>query len=152
MKIYLLTHKRELARQTNTGLVVLSCLGEIVERVVWDRVNPDLRLVEHIEQGEVALMYPDKNAECSNIDSVDNIIVIDATWQEANKIYNKSPYLKSIARVSLDVQYNSSYHLRRNQPLGGLCTAETIIEFLRQKGNISLAKTLEVNYEKFIDI
>ena len=143
MKIFLLTHDRELKRKTNTGQLVLDCLGDRVERIVWDRVNPNAHLVKQIQNNEIALMYPNKQSEVSNIECFENILIIDSTWQEANKIYNRSPYLHEASKVVLDVEQSSNYRLRRNQPEGGLCTAECIIQFLRIKQMNELADRLE---------
>jgi DTW domain-containing protein YfiP len=58
MKITLLTHQRELDRKTNTGALALEYCEDIVERVIWERRNPDRELLGAIERGEAALLYP----------------------------------------------------------------------------------------------
>jgi DTW domain-containing protein YfiP len=99
MKIYLLTHQRELDRKTNTGKIVLNCLGDKAKQVIWDRVNPDQELIELIQNKNISLLYPGENAKLLNLECFENILLIDSTWQEANKIYNRSPYLKEIEKL-----------------------------------------------------
>jgi DTW domain-containing protein YfiP len=78
-----------------------------------------------------------------------HLVLIDATWQEARKIYNHSPYLRAAPRVVLEANTASSYRLRRNQPEGGLCTAECVIEILRKQGEDNAADRLEAAFTQF---
>ena len=173
MKIYLLTHEREYQRPTNTGSLAVGDSCSIVERILWQRVSPCQDLVKLIESGNALLLYSDKketsfegsmpNDEIEGgvepllarasitpcIDDFDNIIIIDGTWQEAQKIFNKSPYLQKAPRFTLDIERDSSYRLRRNQRAGGLCTIECIIELLKLKCLVELASHLEFKFKLF---
>ncbi len=57
---------------------------------------------------------------------LNSLVILDATWQEAGKMYRQSPYLQSLARVELQTEQGSAFRLRRNQRQGGLCTLECI--------------------------
>ncbi len=182
MKIYLLTHERELHRATNTGALALDDANDIVERILWERVNPHKDLVRLIENNEAVLLYskseslsaviprviprdipreipaiiPEETSSAlsSLLSSVsiadyDNIIIIDSTWQEAKKIFNHSPYLKNAPQFTLKTANDSLYKLRANQPKGGLCTIECIIEILIIKGQNKLAAELLLKFEQF---
>ncbi|PCJ16097.1 MAG: DTW domain-containing protein [Gammaproteobacteria bacterium] len=142
MKIYLLTHERELQRKTNTGQLALDVLGPMVERVTWARREPSPVLLDLINAHPPALMYPEAGAQYSALEQFDDIVLIDSTWQEANKIYNRSAYLHALPKVTIENTSPSIYRLRRNQPEGGLCTAECIVELLRLKGLFSEADAL----------
>ena len=153
MKIFLLTHERELHRATNTGSLALESANEIVERILWERVNPNKNLTRLIENNEAVLLY--SKAESSSavsrltIEEYENIIIIDGTWQEAKKIFNQSSYLKNAPQFTLKTANASLYNLRANQPKGGLCTVECIIEVLRLKGQHKVAAELSLKFEKF---
>jgi DTW domain-containing protein YfiP len=153
MKIFLLTHERELHRATNTGAIALESANEVVERVLWERVNPNKDLTRLIENNEAVLLY--SKAESSSavskptIEEYENIIIIDGTWQEAKKIFNQSSYLKNAPQFTLKTANASLYNLRANQPKGGLCTVECIIEVLRLKGQHKMAAELSLKFEKF---
>ncbi len=77
-----------------------------------------------------------------------NYIIIDGTWQQAQKIYNRSPYLKALPAVKIPVNKPSAYHLRRNQRAGCLCTAECAIEILKVSGFSMLANDLQSMFLK----
>jgi len=170
MKIFLLTHERELHRASNTGALALEHANEIVERILWERVNPNKTLVRLIENNEAVLLYshgesslavtstpvskvptPPKSSPVSKIrvEEYKNIIIIDSTWQEARKIFNHSAYLKNASQFTLKTTNDSLYKLRANQPKGGLCTIECIIEVLRLKGQHKVAEELSIKFEKF---
>lgn len=149
MKIFLLTHERELNRVTNTGSLAIDDSNEMVERILWDRVNPNKGLTKLIENNQALLLYSKGESSSAIIQEYENIIIIDATWQESQKIFNQSAYLKSAPQFTLNTPNDSSYKLRANQPKGGLCTIECIIEVLRTKGENKIASELALKFEQF---
>lgn len=149
MKIFLLTHERELNRVTNTGSLAIDDSNEMVERILWDRVNPNKGLIKLIENNQALLLYSKGESSSAIIQEYENIIIIDATWQESQKIFNQSAYLKSAPQFTLNTPNDSSYKLRANQPKGGLCTIECIIEVLRTKGENKIASELALKFEQF---
>lgn len=147
MKITLLTHFKEFPKKSNTGRMVIDILGEMAEQVRWDRINPPVKLLEEIHTGGVALLYPGiAGDDASDLSGIQHFIIIDGTWHEARKIHQRSPYLQGIRRVSLKPVGKSRYNLRKNQKESGLCTAECVIELLRNKGDYLLADQLEERF------
>jgi len=153
MKIFLLTHERELHRATNTGSIAIEESNEIVERIVWERTKPNKDLTQLIENHKAILLYSkgESSSELAStsIEDYENIIIIDSTWQEAKKIFNHSAYLKNAPQFTLKTTRDSLYKLRANQPKGGLCTIECIIEVLRLKGQSEIASALSLKFEQF---
>jgi DTW domain-containing protein YfiP len=151
MKITLLTHFKEFEKRSNTGQLVIDVLGDAAEQIRWDRMNPPARLVEEIEVGGVALVYPgaadDDNDDLSGII---RCILIDGTWHEARKIHQRSPYLQKVRRISLTPSGKSAYNLRKNQKESCLCTAECVIEVLRLAGKVEEADVLQERFLAFI--
>ncbi|MDH5464022.1 MAG: DTW domain-containing protein [Thiovulaceae bacterium] len=144
MKFFLLTHEREICRKTNTGRLVLDTLGEDAVKIIWERKSPDEALLKAIEAGDIALLYPSSESQLiSKTCKYDNYIILDGTWQEAKKIYNKSPYLQLLPKVSMQTDQKSKYTLRRNQKEDGLCTAEIASEVLANLDHTDLAQTLD---------
>lgn len=147
---YLLSHERELQRQDSTSSLVLSGSEYSSARVVWQRVE-----VEKIESllpspSDSVLIYPtDDGEEFEPLGSIENYILLDGTWQEARKIYNRSPYLKKYQSVRLSDVKSSEYTLRRNQKDGGLCTAEVVIEILLREGKCAAAANLYQKFKEF---
>ncbi|WGL15738.1 DTW domain-containing protein [Microbulbifer bruguierae] len=154
MKIYLLTHEREVDRPSNTGSIALSVAGGTagpIERIVWSRANPSPELVQVLKGENTGLLYPLSEADGTEIavEHCDHFVLLDATWQEARKMFNRSPYLHSAGRVNLQTTAISRYQLRRNQKPGGLCTAECVVEILRGKGKAQLAAEIEARFLDF---
>jgi DTW domain-containing protein YfiP len=151
LKISLLTHFKEFEKRSNTGRIVLDVLGEAAEQICWDRMNPPARLIEEIDAGGVALIYPGSmGEEGDDMTGIRQVVLIDGTWHEARKIHQRSPYLQKIRRISLKKSEKSLYNLRKNQKESGLCTAECVIEVLRLSGNIDAAERLQERFLAFI--
>ena len=156
MNIILLTHPREMLRANNTGKLVSQVLGERARVVEWHRKQPDAELLRLIAGGKVGLVFPsdDKNISqkvCEISQRLLYLVLIDATWQEARKMFNQSPYLKALPKVLLINSPKSIYPLRRNQIEGGLCTAECVIHLLTESENIIEAQQLSELLMTFID-
>jgi len=149
MKIFLLTHERELLRTSNTGVLAKNVAPELVEQIIWARNTPNPSLLDAINHKNTVLLYPVDDADDAAIGSFENIIVLDATWQEARKMFNKSPYLQNLPRAHIRPRQASQYQLRRNQPDGGLCTAECVVEILIAKNHIDIAERLETAFGIF---
>ena len=153
MKITLLTHFKEFDKRSNTGQLVLEILGDAAEQVRWDRLNPPAGLVEEIEAGGVALVYPgsvDENNGNDDLSDITQFILIDGTWHEARKIFQRSPYLRKVRRICLKPTGTSQYNLRKNQKDACLCTAECVIDVLRSTGRIEQAERLQERFLAFI--
>lgn len=153
MNFILLTHSRELTKRSNTGRLALEALGSRAKRVVWQRKVPDESLLHLIDEGGVVLLYPDivdtdlqthANTECFT-----SCIIIDGTWQEARKIYNRSDYLHPLPRLSLNPVNQSKFRLRRNQRSDGLSTVETVIEILKLNQEQTVATSLSASFDDF---
>jgi DTW domain-containing protein YfiP len=151
MKFTLLTHSKEIAKRSNTGRLVLDVLGSDAEQIRWDRLQPPTGLLEEIEAGRVALVYPgavDEND--AGLSGISRVILIDGTWHEARKIHQRSPYLQKVRRINLVPGSASRYNLRKNQKEDCLCTAECVIDVLRTTGKTAEADQLEARFLAFI--
>ncbi|QEM69352.1 DTW domain-containing protein [Geobacter sp. FeAm09] len=151
MKFTLLTHSKEFGKRSNTGKLVLEVLGDAAEQVRWDRLNPPAGLMEDIEAGGVALVYPGAPDESDDdLTGIDHFVLIDGTWHEARKIHQRSPYLLKLRRVCLKPAGTSRYNLRKNQKEACLCTAECVMEILRGTGRNEEAEQLLERFLAFI--
>ncbi|MBR7890024.1 DTW domain-containing protein [Marinomonas sp. A79] len=150
MKIWLLTHSEEIKKTTGTGPLVKSALGLQCEIVVWSRVSPDEAIL-NLPNNTTLLIYPKVQAETISYDTVfseiENIIILDGTWQQARKMYNQSPYLQRLTHYEIH-GVKSVYNKRRNQKETGLCTAEVAIHLL-QKNNHPAAPRLVDDFHRF---
>lgn len=177
--IVLLTHSTEYQKSTNTGVLVQQSLlpGRVrVRRVSWSRVEPDALLIKSLSEQCSFLLYPEPEALILDVDHWQlhwqqqatpestqllqqqpvgtqrrciQLILLDATWQLARKMYNQSPYLQQIPSIRLQSARPSQYLLRRNQTSDGWCTAETVVLLLTAFGFVAEATLLQQSFECF---
>ncbi|MFH4563447.1 tRNA-uridine aminocarboxypropyltransferase [Vibrio diabolicus] len=141
--ILLLMHPNELTRDTNTGQLLEQCQLNI-ERVIWDRKQPPADLLARLADPSLypVILFPSEESvtlehvalQSQQQTKTPLFIILDATWQEARKMINKSRWLESIPTMALSASADSQYQLRRNQQQGNLCTFEVAAHLLGQLG------------------
>jgi DTW domain-containing protein YfiP len=159
LQLVLLTHPTELDKKSNTGAVVMSALQAFpqhqVEVVLWSRVAPDPRF---LNSDEFALIYPQAQAMALDCDDpapvilprhIHRLILLDATWQLAQKMYNQSPYLQEMPALKLQSSKPSTYLLRRNQRQAGWCTAECVAMILEKSAAMAAAQAVRQGFAAF---
>lgn len=152
MKIWLLTHSEERKKKSGTGILVKQTLEEECDIIEWSRVAPSETILK-LPLGNTVLIYPRKNdgeedeSTPVELETIDNIIILDGTWQQARKMYNQSPYLQGFTHYEIKDE-TSTYSKRRNQKQTGLCTAEVAIYFLKAKKHTK-AGSLEACFTAF---
>ncbi|MCW7553349.1 DTW domain-containing protein [Endozoicomonas gorgoniicola] len=158
----LLTHPVEFAKISNTGKLVRTMLPDTLV-VNWSRVEPSeelLTLLDDPHWEPVLLMpeayaiyqqavYPQGVTEEKAAPSKKLFILLDATWQQARKMYRQSPYLHRLPLMSLNNVPASGYSLRRNQQAGHLCTAEVAAEVLKNAGMPEASRSLHQSVTDF---
>lgn len=155
MQLYLLTHEREFNRRSNSGKLVQAFLADKCQTITWRRTEPNAALLAAIKSGRVALLFPaakaeDQQADVKTMADFDGFILLDGTWQEAAKMFNKSPYLQALPKYSLNNLQRSEFVLRANQVEGGLSSAECAIALLREAGQEQKAVELYLQFKQFI--
>ena len=178
-ELVLLTHATEFARPTNTGRLVLqtaqaSCHNEVqtdeigwqVRAPLWQRKCPDAALIASIAAAAdspcqpYVLLYPSADALVVDVDQPycsssevpelpAGFILLDATWQQAQKMYNQSPYLHALPKWQIQSAQASVYALRRNQKQQGWCTAELVQLLWRYSGALDSAAELGRRFAEF---
>ena len=139
----LLKHPNEVKRDTNTGTLIGRC-GLPVTEFIWDRKSPPAELLQTLSDPNVfpVVLFPSPNSltlmqveETSALEGRRPLyVILDATWQEARKMINKSRWLSGMAMLELTIDMPSQYSLRRNQQEGHLCTFEIAAQLLGQLG------------------
>ena len=147
----ILTHEKEIPRKTNTGkLAKLACNAEII---TWSRTQDQTQLDI---PPDTILLYPGEHETISNACLHDSnatqshctYLLLDGTWQETQKILNKSPFLKNLNRLSITPSYESRFLLRKNTR--GLCTFEAVIEIIKIQNMLIEAKNLSVFFDQYL--
>ena len=156
----LLYHENELNKLTNTGKLLLNSLPNS-QHYVWQRKEQPEALINKIiqEDTETWLLFPSNSPTLSSEYEVHRdsskkqlFILLDATWQEAKKMVNKSPWLKALPCLEIQASTDSCYHLRRNQSQGNLCTCEAGIEVLEMVKEPENAQALSYYYDHFLTV
>lgn len=178
-ELVLLTHATEFERPTNTGRLVLhtaqacrhkdtqtDAIGWQVRAPLWHRRCPDAVLISSIEAAAdnrrqpFVLLFPASDAHVVDVDTPycpssevpefpAGFILLDATWQQAQKMYNQSPYLHALPKWQIQSAYASVYALRRNQKQQGWCTAELVQLLWRYSGACESAAELGRRFADF---
>lgn len=161
LHISLLTHEKEKNRDTNTGQFVARSLVN-AHTHIWNRttINPELAEILQDAEYQPLLLYPAEQSlsvnDAINLSAqtkkIPYFIVLDGTWQEANKMERKSHWLSSIPRVTLTPSHNSQFHLRRNQKENALCTLEVIAELLDDLNSGNDGEKLRLFLSHFMDV
>lgn len=150
--VCLIYHAEEPGRSSNTGHLVEECILPTFS-FVWSRTRPPEGLVELLTSAQWApqLIFPGEYSLPGQVvhscciesrASAPLLVVIDATWSQARKIFRHSPYLQCLPCVSLVPPGPSRYRLRRSRRSDHLCTAEVIELCLQQLGETRAAARL----------
>jgi DTW domain-containing protein YfiP len=158
-RLVLLTHPTEFNKASNTGTLLTPALAEFadhqVQRLPWSRVAPDANLQA---MDGYALLYPTAQAQVLDCDEpavaplpdhIHSVVLLDATWQLAQKMYNQSPYLQQMPALMLQSRQSSAYLLRRNQRQAGWCTAECAAMLLQKTGAAAAAAAVQQAFAAF---
>lgn len=76
-------------------------------------------------------------------------ILLDGTWSEARKMFNRSPYLAALPVLSLEPQRASHYKLRRSRRDDHFCTSEVAALCLDLAGETHAALVLAAYLDVF---
>ena len=151
-RIVLLQHANEPSRPTGTGkLLAHDSLAPHLRFEQWSwagRADNDEieRQVAQLDRPTLLWTSSNSDDEAAATPTADaDYIIIDATWQEARKMFRKLECLQALPRVAIDSGGPSSYKLRADfgwrERFGfsadapePLCTAEAAAGILEQQG------------------
>lgn len=121
------------------GSAIIAELG-LEQYSVW--VGEDFSKHEELNQilkhqtERTAIMFPAGKAEilATRKDNwtPENLIVIDATWRKAKKIWQLNPQLHSLKAFTFSETEQSDYRIRKAPEQGYLSTVECIVKALRE--------------------
>lgn len=146
----LLMHDTEPLKPSNTGWLIADLVADTYA-FGWARteVDPALLALLADPQWQPYVVFPGEYAPPERVLSAlpvpdtaaaeaagprPLLVLLDATWSEARKMFRKSPYLERFPVLSLDDGVVSRYRLRRSRRSEHLCTAEVAALCLAQAG------------------
>ena len=136
--LLLLQHPNEWRKYYSTAKLVKD---SILNAELWRGVtfSPE-KLRAATTTYDTYLLYPGIEAvDCEDValSSSSRIIVIDGTWDEAQKIVYRNPVLHSVRRISFTKPILSTYRIRKPPKGGYLSTVESIAHLLTLNAVIS---------------
>ena len=139
IKIVVLQHPDEV--NNPKGSAIIAELGlEKYQRWIAEDFSQHTELTDFLikHKYEVAVLYPSENAiELNNkwLKKVElnlkYLIVIDATWRKAKKIWELQPLLHELTTLKLTEEQISNYRIRKVPREGYLSTIESVVVSLR---------------------
>ncbi|MGH1373910.1 MAG: tRNA-uridine aminocarboxypropyltransferase [Cellvibrionaceae bacterium] len=164
--LVLLTHTDELRKVTNTGRLLERALPRC-EVWPWQRTEFEGRwqsFLKNQSRSPILLFPTDEvtTAAVVELESFHSIgekqalmtnhifVLVDATWQQAKKMLRQSTSLQACPRLSLSIDQESQYSLRRNQSAGNVSTVETGYGLLREFALEADADRLQAYFERFL--
>lgn len=147
----------EALKPSNTGWLIADLVSD-TWAFAWARTRVDPRLLALLEdpQWQPYVVFPGEFVEASRVvgevlspsaaeegcSKRPLFILLDGTWTEARKMFNKSPYLSRFPVLSLNPGTVSNYRLRRATRDDHFCTAEVAALCLALAGETRAAEVL----------
>lgn len=160
--ICLVMHPLEPLKPTNTGRLIADCLPA-THAFVWSRTETDPQLVQLLgdPQWQPYIVFPGEYAQPGQrvvrklTDQATGkrplLVILDATWTQARKMFRKSPCLANLPVLSLRTEQLSRYRLRRSCREEHLCTVEVAAACLALAGDENDAQLLGDYFDLFTE-
>jgi len=139
-------------KPSNTGWLIADVVADTLA-FGWARTDVDPALLALLSdpQWQPYVVFPAAFADAERVvhqvqhDSVKRplFILLDGTWDEARKMFRKSPYLNRFPVLSLHPDQLSRYTLRRSQTEAHFCTAEVGAMCLELAGDAQASQVLD---------
>jgi len=160
IKIIVLQHPDEVSNSKASAIIAELGLLQYQRWIAKD-FSEHAELIQLLSDAEskVAILYPTKEATELSSDGVgrcgerpEYLIVIDATWRKAKKIWELQPLFHKLPIFRLGVETNSNYRIRKVPQEGYLSTLESIVFALRalEKAPHAYQSLLEL-FDEMID-
>jgi len=147
-------------KPSNTGWLIADVVSDTFA-FGWARteVAPELLALLNDPQWQPYVVFPREFADNNRVvhdvyntsDKRPLFILLDGTWDEARKMFRKSPYLQNFPVLSLQPERLSRYKLRRAQSDAHLCTAEVGALCLELANDTHAAAALNAYFEVFTE-
>ena len=145
-------------KPSNTGWLIADVVADTFA-FGWARteVAPALLALLSDPQWQPYVVFPREFADDARVvhevsnttDKRPLFILLDGTWDEARKMFRKSPYLQNFPVLSLHPEQLSRYTLRRAQSEAHFCTAEVGAMCLALANDTLAGQALNAYFEVF---
>ncbi len=157
----LLMYDTEVLKPSNTGKLIADLIPHTYA-FLWSRtvVNDELQALLSDEKWQPFVVFP-KQYAVKNQRIIEGgivcetgkkplFIMLDGSWREAKKMFNKSQYLSDLPIVSFDpALLPSRYQMRSSADVNHLATAEVAARVLSMTGETLNAQLLDLWFDVF---
>ena len=162
VEVWLLMHKEESYKPSNTGRLIEDVLPSAARRFYWHRTEPDPEFLALLENPDyqVYIIFPgDRGGYDERIVTEASweggktpvFLILDGSWRQAGRMFRLSKYLQHLPVLPLSTTRESQYKLRKAPDEFHLCTVEVAIELLAQHHQPAAAQTLLQYFQHFND-
>lgn len=99
------------------------------------------------------LLWPDGSGtqpDTPGITPPRRVVVLDATWRQARRLYSRMPVLRTMPRLALPAPARCRKRLREQQRADGMATIEAVAAALTKLEGIEVAEPLERLYDEVV--
>jgi DTW domain-containing protein YfiP len=147
----ILRHIYEAQRPSNTGRLV--ALARIIPCGGGTRVGLSPVDDEFLRIPGTLLLWPDGTGAqpgMSGLTPPDRVLVIDATWQQARRLYSSIPVLRALPRLVLPAPKRLRDRLREQHRSDGMSTLEAVAAAVTKLEGAEAARPLEKLYDELV--
>jgi DTW domain-containing protein YfiP len=151
----ILRHIQEAERPSNTGrLVALSMPNSrIIPCGGGARIGLSPFDDELLRVPGPWLLWPDGTGtqlDMSDLTPPDRVVVLDATWSQARRLYSSMPVLRALPRLVLPAPIRCRERLREQHRSDGMSTLEAVAAAVTKIEGVEAAKPLEKLYDEVV--
>jgi DTW domain-containing protein YfiP len=151
----ILQHIYEAQRPSNTGRLVALAMpnSRIIPCGGGTRIGLAPIDDEFLRASGTWLLWPDGTGTQSNMSDLTppaRVVVIDATWQQARRLYSSMPVLWALPRLVLPEPTRSRDRLREQHRSDGMSTLEAVAAAVAKIEGTETAKPLEKLYDELV--
>ena len=151
----ILRHIYEAERPSNTGRLVALAMpnSRIISCGGGTRIGLAPIDDEFLRASGTWLLWPDGTGTQSGMSDLtppDRVVVIDATWQQARRLYSSMPVLWALPRLVLPEPTRSRDRLREQHRSDGMSTLEAVAAAVAKIEGVEAARPLEKIYDEVV--
>jgi DTW domain-containing protein YfiP len=151
----ILRHIYEAQRPSNTGRLVALALpnSRIIPCGGGTRIGLSPVDDELLRVPGTWLLWPDGTStqpDVSDLTPPDRVVVLDATWRLARRLYSSMPVLRTLPRLVLPAPKRCRERLREQHRSDGMSTLEAVAAAVTRIEGIEAAKPLERLYDELV--
>ncbi|MFA5262148.1 MAG: tRNA-uridine aminocarboxypropyltransferase [Candidatus Omnitrophota bacterium] len=155
IEFLILRHIYEAERPSNTGRLVALAMpnSRIIPCGGGTRIGLSPIDDEFLRAPGTWLLWPDGTGTNSNISDLTpptRVVVIDATWQQARRLYNSTPVLWTLPRLGLPEPKRLRERLRQQHRSDGMSTLEAVAAAVAKLEGAETAIPLEQLYDELV--